>query len=238
MLGVDVVTSAIGGIFGAVVLMIAAPLLAEVALQFTSFEYFWLAALGLSATVMIASTKPAKAGLAVLLGLLLSTVGVDITLGFPRFTFGNTELLNGVNFIPAMIGLFGVAEVLRNYGSSPPADPITVKAENIFSGVAQTLWRYKGNMVRSGIIGVIVGILPGAGADIAAWIAYAVAPALEGAGEVRQRPHRADRGRRHGQQRLPGGRLGAGAGLRHPRRLDHRHRHRRPVHEGAAARGR
>jgi TctA family transporter len=64
VLGVDVVTSAIGGLMGAVVLMVAAPLLAEVALRFTSFEYFWLAALGLSATVMIASTLPLKAGLA------------------------------------------------------------------------------------------------------------------------------------------------------------------------------
>ncbi len=175
VLGVDVVTSAIGGLFGAVVLMIAAPLLAEVALRFTSFEYFWLAALGLSATVMIASTAPLKAGLALLVGLLFSTVGVDITLGYPRFTFGVTELLNGVNFIPAMIGLFGVSEVLRNMGSARLNLPVaTVRAEAIFRGVARTLWRYKVNMARSGVVGVFVGILPGAGADIAAWIAYAI----------------------------------------------------------------
>ncbi|MBI3080665.1 MAG: tripartite tricarboxylate transporter permease, partial [candidate division NC10 bacterium] len=175
VLGVDVVTSAIGGLFGAVVLMTAAPLLAEVALRFTSFEYFWLAALGLSATVMIASQSPVKAGLALLVGLFFSTVGVDITLGYPRFTFGSVELLNGVDFIPAMIGLFGVSEVLRNMGSAHLQYPITrVKAESIFRGLAQTLWRYKANMARSGVIGVFIGILPGAGADIAAWIAYAV----------------------------------------------------------------
>jgi TctA family transporter len=91
VLGVDVVTSAIGGLMGAVVLMTSAPLLAEVALMFTSFEYFWLAALGLSATVMIASTSPLKAGLALLVGLFFSTVGLDITLGYPRFTFGSTD---------------------------------------------------------------------------------------------------------------------------------------------------
>jgi TctA family transporter len=175
VLGVDVVTSAIGGLFGAVVLMIAAPLLAEVALQFTSFEYFWLAALGLSATVMIASTSPLKAGLALLTGLFFSTVGVDITLGYPRFTFGSTELLNGINFIPAMIGLFGVSEVLRNMKSATMKYPIaSVRAEGIFRGVAETLWRYKVNMARSGVLGTFIGILPGAGADIAAWIAYAV----------------------------------------------------------------
>jgi putative tricarboxylic transport membrane protein len=175
VLGVDVVTSALGGLFGAVVLMIAAPLLAEVALSFTSFEYFWLAALGLSATVMIASTAPVKAGLALLVGLLFSTVGVDITLGYPRFTFGITELLNGVDFIPAMIGLFGVSEVLRNMRTTQLQAPIaTVRAEAIFRGVAATLWRYKVNMVRAGAVGTFVGILPGAGADIAAWIAYAI----------------------------------------------------------------
>ena len=174
VLGVDVMTSAIGGLMGAVVLMTSAPLLAEVALKFTSFEYFWLAALGLSATVMIASTNPLKAGLALLVGLFFSTVGLDITLGYPRFTFGSTELLNGVDFIPAMIGLFGVSEILRNMASSHLQYPITsVKAEKIFSGVAKTLWKYKANMVRASAIGTFIGILPGAGADIAAWIAYA-----------------------------------------------------------------
>jgi putative tricarboxylic transport membrane protein len=191
VLGVDVITSAIGGLMGAVVLMTSAPLLAEVALTFTSFEYFWLAALGLSATVMIASTDPLKAGLALFVGLFFSTVGLDITLGFPRFTFGSTELLNGVDFIPAMIGLFGVSEILRNMGSSHLEYPITaVKAEKIFRGVAKTLWKYKLNMVRSGGIGVFIGILPGAGADIAAWIAYAASkrfskePELFGKGAI------------------------------------------------------
>jgi putative tricarboxylic transport membrane protein len=175
VLGVGLVTSALGGLFGAVVLMIAAPLLAEVALTFTSFEYFWLAALGLSATVVIASTAPVKAGLALLVGLLFSTVGVDITLGYPRFTFGITELLNGIDFIPAMIGLFGVSEVLRNMRSTQLQYPIaTVRAEAIFRDVAETLWRYKVNMARAGVVGTFVGILPGAGADIAAWIAYAI----------------------------------------------------------------
>jgi TctA family transporter len=176
VLGVDVLTSAIGGLMGAAVLMVAAPLLAEVALHFTSFEYFWLAALGLSATVMIASSSAVKGGLALLIGLLFSTVGLDITLGYPRFTFGVTELLNGINFIPAMIGLFGLSEVLRNMGSARMRLPIAaVKAEAIFRGMAETLWRYRLNIGRAGAIGTFIGILPGAGADIAAWIAYAVA---------------------------------------------------------------
>lgn len=175
VLGVDVTSSAIGGVFGALILMAAAPALAEFALQFTSFEYFWLAALGLSTTVMIATSRPAKAGIAVTLGLFLSTIGVDITLGFPRFTFGNVDLLNGINFIPAMIGLFGIAEVLRNVLTGTiRLQPLRVQSSNIFRGVSATLWRYRGNMLRSGTLGTFIGILPGAGADIAAWLAYAL----------------------------------------------------------------
>lgn len=175
VLGVDVLSSAIGGLMGAVVLMMAASLLAEVALQFTTFEYFWLAALGLSATVMVASDRPAKAGISILLGLLLSTVGLDITLGWPRFTFGNVELLGGINFIPAMIGLFGIAEVIRNVlTGTVHLEPLKVKPRGFFTGVPAVLWRYRGNMLRSGALGTTVGIMPGAGGDIAAWLAYAV----------------------------------------------------------------
>ena len=72
---------------GAVVLMTSAPLLAEVAMKFSTFEYFWLAALGLSATVMVSAGSQAKGAIAMCLGLFLSTIGVDITLGYPRFTF-------------------------------------------------------------------------------------------------------------------------------------------------------
>jgi len=174
VLGADVVFSAIGGLMGAVILMTSAPLLAEVALKFTSFEYFWLAAMGLSATVMVSSGSQVKGALSVVLGLFLSTIGIDITLGLPRFTFGSIELLNGVDFIPAMIGLFGVSEVIRNVMEGELAFPIAkVKTEKIFSGMWRLFRRYKVNVLRSGLIGTFIGILPGAGADIAAWVAYA-----------------------------------------------------------------
>jgi len=191
VLGVDVVFSAIGGLMGAVILMSSAPLLAEVAMQFSSFEYFWLAALGLSATVMVSRGSQVKGALAMVLGLFLSTMGVDITLGYPRFTFGSVELLNGINFIPAMIGVFGISEVLRNVLAGEMAYPITrVRAGRIFSGMGGMIRRYKVNILRSGLLGTFVGILPGAGADIAAWLAYAVSkrsskePEKYGAGSI------------------------------------------------------
>ena len=191
VLGVDVVFSAIGGLMGAVILMTSAPLLAEIALKFTSFEYFWLAAMGLSATVMVSRGSQIKGALSMILGLFLSTVGVDITLGYPRFTFGVIELLNGVDFIPAMIGLFGVSEVIRSVMQGELAYPIArVRAEKIFSGMFKMFKRYKFNVLRSGLLGTFIGILPGAGADIAAWIAYAVSkrsskePEKYGAGSI------------------------------------------------------
>jgi TctA family transporter len=191
VLGVDVVFSAIGGLMGAVILMTSAPLLAEIAFKFTTFEYFWLAAMGLSATVMVSRGSQVKGALSMILGLFLSTVGVDITLGYPRFTFGVIELLNGVNFIPAMIGLFGVSEVIRSVMQGELAYPIArVRAEKIFSGMFKMFKRYKVNVLRSGLLGTFIGILPGAGADIAAWIAYAVSkrsskePEKYGAGSI------------------------------------------------------
>jgi putative tricarboxylic transport membrane protein len=174
VLGADVVFSAVGGLMGAVILMTSAPLLAEIAFTFTTFEYFWLASMGLSATIMVSGSQ-IKGALSMILGLFLSTVGVDITLGFPRFTFGSVELLNGVNFIPAMIGLFGVSEVIRSVMEGELAYPIArVKTEKIFSGIWKLFRRYKVNVLRSGLLGTYIGILPGAGADIAAWLAYAV----------------------------------------------------------------
>ena len=191
VLGVDVVFSAIGGLMGAVILMTSAPLLAEIAFKFTTFEYFWLAAMGLSATVMVSRGSQVKGALSMILGLYFSTVGVDITLGYPRFTFGVIELLNGVNFIPAMIGLFGVSEVIRSVMQGELAYPIArVRAEKIFSGMFKMFRRYKVNVLRSGLLGTFIGILPGAGADIAAWIAYAVSkrsskePEKYGAGSI------------------------------------------------------
>jgi putative tricarboxylic transport membrane protein len=174
VLGVDVVFSVIGGLIGAVILMTLAPLLVEIAFKFTTFEYFWLATMGLSATVMVSRGSQIKGALSVILGLFLSTIGLDITLGYPRFTFGIVELLGGVNFIPAMIGLFGVSEVIRSVMHGELAYPIApVQAGKIFTGMLKLFRRYKMNVLRSGLMGTVIGILPGAGADIASWIAYA-----------------------------------------------------------------
>ncbi len=175
VLGVDVTVAAIGGLIGAIILILLAPMLAEVAMKFTSFEYFWLACIGLSCAVLVTKGSLIKGMVSLLIGLFMTMVGVDITLGFPRFTFGITDFLNGFNFIPAMIGMFGVSEVMRNVSSGDLSYKIaSVKTEKLFAGIGKVLRKYKVNIGRAGLIGTFVGILPGAGADIAAWIAYAV----------------------------------------------------------------
>ena len=102
VLGVDVIASAVGGLMGAAALIIGASVLAEFALTFSSYEIFWLALLGFSSTAFIAVASPIKGLVAVVLGIFLSTIGTDITLGFQRFTFGNLNLLGGISFIPAI----------------------------------------------------------------------------------------------------------------------------------------
>jgi len=175
VLGVNVTVAAIGGLIGAIILILLAPMLAEVAMKFTCFEYFWLACIGLSCAVLVTRGSLIKGLVSLLIGLFMTTVGVDITLGFPRFTFGITNFLNGFNFIPAMIGMFGVSEVMRNVSSGDLSfNGISANTEKMFAGIGKVLRRYKLNIGRSGVVGTFVGIVPGAGADIAAWIAYAV----------------------------------------------------------------
>src|SRR3954468_166579 len=106
--------SILGGLFGTAVLITAAPTLAEIALKFSSFEYFWLVLLGLASAVFLALGNPLKGLVSLLLGLLVASVGLDNPAGFPRFTFGNAELAGGLTLIPIMIGMFAVSEILRN----------------------------------------------------------------------------------------------------------------------------
>ncbi len=188
-LGTGLVCSAIGGIFGALVLISAAPFLAEIALQFTSFEYFWLACLGLTAAVVVSSGHPAKGAISLFVGLAIAMVGLDPVAGLPRFTFGNSELMGGLGFIPVLIGLFAVSQILR-FALSPDADrdaqELVDKAprKRLLGGVLAEIKRLKWPIARGCGIGTVVGAIPGAGADIAAYISYASAKTMSKQREV------------------------------------------------------
>lgn len=173
-LGTGLVCAVIGGTMGSAMLALSAPAVAEFAIQFSSYEYFWLACLGLSCAVIISTGSTLKGVVSLLIGLFISTIGIDITAGHPRFTFGSIEMLGGVSFIPAMIGMFAVSEVIRFIASPGQQKAVPQQAiQSVFTGIGATLRRYKLNVLRGGIIGTVIGVLPGAGADIAAWIAYA-----------------------------------------------------------------
>lgn len=174
-LGTNLVTSVLGGLIGVLILVLAAPALAEFALAFSSFEYFWLAALGLTCAVFLATNDPLKGFASLFLGLGIGTIGIDPAAGFPRFTFGSVELMQGISFIPAMIGMFAVSELLRGVTSmGTSSEMLGQQVGNVFRGVGGVLKRYWVNFLRGSGIGVVIGALPGAGADIAAWISYAV----------------------------------------------------------------
>ena len=174
-LGAGLVFSVLGGIFGVLVLILAAPALAEIALKFSSFEYFWLVMLGFTCAIFIAGKDPLKGLVALLLGLLIACVGLDNPAGAPRFTFGNAELTGGISMIPLMIGMFAISEVLRFAVTvNKPVMAIERPFGNVFSGMWALLKKYPLQLLRGSALGTAVGALPGAGADIAAWMSYAV----------------------------------------------------------------
>jgi putative tricarboxylic transport membrane protein len=174
-LGAGLVFSVLGGIFGVLVLIVAAPALAEVALKFSSFEYFWLVMLGFSCAVFVAGRDLLKGLVSLLLGLLIACVGLDNPAGAPRYTFGNAELMGGISLIPLMIGMFAISEVLRfAVAQSQPVMALERPFGNVFSGMWALLRKYPVQLLRGSALGTAVGALPGAGADIAAWMSYAV----------------------------------------------------------------
>ncbi|MCB0689320.1 MAG: tripartite tricarboxylate transporter permease [Saprospiraceae bacterium] len=173
-LGLSAMGSAVGGIIGALLLILTASIIVSFARQFSSFEYFWIAVLGLTAGVFASGGSSLKSLTSLLLGVLFSTVGVDPTLGYPRFDFGSTQLMGGLNYIVAMIGLFGFSEVLNHlfkpgktfdvvFSSNPSANQFFLKPLFL-------ILKKKWLVLRSSLVGVLVGFLPGAGADIGSWV--------------------------------------------------------------------
>jgi TctA family transporter len=178
-LGAGLVFSAIGGLFGTAVLIVSAPALAEVALKFSSFEYFWLVLLGLTCAIVITARNPLKGVVSLLIGLLIACVGLGNPAGFPRFTFGNTELMGGIGLIPLMIGMFAVSEIIRFVvDTSPPLKIVDQPIHNVFKGMWALAVKYPKQVLRGSVLGTLVGALPGAGADIAAWMSYAISKKL------------------------------------------------------------
>lgn len=167
--------SAFGTMVGLILLAVSAPLLAELALNFGSYEFFWLAVFGvLISGQLTAGGDPIKGYIAGILGLLVAMVGMEGIHAHMRFTFGLQELTGGIQLIPAMVGAFGFAEVLTVMTSRRPQLVSKDTSDRILPRFRE-LWLYRWTIGRSGVIGTIVGIIPGVGEDIGAWASYAVA---------------------------------------------------------------
>ena len=173
-LGAGLWFSAIGGVVGTLSLVLMAPLLAEMALSFSTYEYFWLAFLGLMCATLVARSSPIKAIASMLLGLLVSCIGMENPAGTPRFTFGLTDLLGGIEPIPALVGVFAVSEVMRAMVTAEPPPLPKRKFGSILANQWMLTKKYQWPMWRGNVIGIIIGVLPGAGADMAAWVSYAM----------------------------------------------------------------
>ena len=174
-LGICLWFSALGGVAGTISLVVMAPLLAELAFQFSTFEYFWLAIMGLMCATLVARSSPVKAIASMLLGLLVSCIGMENPGGIPRFTFGLTDLIGGIEPVPALVGAFAVSEVMRALLMPEPPKMAARKFGSILAGQWALTKKYWKQMTRGNIIGIIIGVLPGAGADMAAWVSYAMA---------------------------------------------------------------
>ena len=164
-----------GTLFGVLCLAMFAPILAEFALDFGAFEFFWLALFGVSMSGTIVGRDPVKGWLMGALGLFLAQVGQEGIYAYNRFTFGWDELAGGIALIPALVGAFGLAEILTTL-----ADPIERKVVDLKDSVLprfREVFQYWRTVLRSGVIGVTTGLLPGVGEDSGAWMSYAAAKA-------------------------------------------------------------
>jgi len=177
-LGIASIPSALGSLIGVVFLIGGSLALAQFAKQFSSFEYFWLVLLGVISGVF-ATPNLFKGLIAFGVGMLFATIGYDPALGTPRFTFGNPNLLGGLDFIVGLIALFGLSEVLQNiYSRKAVEQNMAIKdlgrghsvAREFFVEVWLLSMREKWRLLRASLTGTFIGFLPGAGSDLAAWV--------------------------------------------------------------------
>lgn len=172
-LGICAFGSFIAGTLGLIGLTLVAPPLAKFALRFGPPEYFSLMCMGLVVLSFLTSTSMIRALMMACFGVILGTVGIDTVSGSARFTFGFTELLDGIGLVPLVMGLFGISEILVNLEQGTEREIFKTKVKGLLPTLAdwvQARWA----LLRGTVIGFWLGILPGGGAVLASFVAYAV----------------------------------------------------------------
>ena len=173
-LGVALVGSCVGGGIAAIILIFFCVPLARVALKFSPAAYFGIAMFGLATVASLGGGNVLKAIVAVLIGLLIETIGLDPISGLYRFTFGSDLLYDGFALIPALLGLFAVSTVFEQFEKWTGLERIMAKVDSILPPFKE-IWGLKRVMLQSSIIGTIIGVFPGAGGTISSFISYDVA---------------------------------------------------------------
>ncbi len=170
-IGLATTASFLGSMIGLFFLSFFTPWLGAIALEFRSFEFFWLTLFGIVICGNLTAPKdPLKGWISGVLGLFIAMIGMDVIQAYPRFTFGSIELSGGLSLIPALVGLYGIPEVL-NALSDIQKQEKAMQIKRVIPKM-KDLWDNKKNIVRSGIIGVIIGAIPGVGENIAAYVSY------------------------------------------------------------------
>lgn len=168
--------SGFGGLLSALVMFLLTQPLMQVALKFSSAEQFAVCALGIGILAFVDSDRPLNTFVSALIGIWIATIGQDRLSYVPRFTFGSVKLLDGIESLPFMIGMFAVVEILSNIRN--PGDNEAMAKEGVtgkfkVSGLGEFM-KTKWTALRSAVLGTVVGIVPGAGATIASFMAYSV----------------------------------------------------------------
>lgn len=170
-LSISMVASVIGSFLGVIIMIFLSPQISRFALRFSSAEFFCLAVFGLSVIISISGNSISKGLMAAFFGLILGCIGSDPINGFPRFIFGRMELYEGPPFIPTLIGLFAVSEVFLGVENIVSTKKISGKLKRILP-TKEDFMRCLPTILKSGVIGCFIGSIPGAGGDIAAFVAY------------------------------------------------------------------
>jgi len=170
-IGLATTSSFLGSVAGLIALSFFTPVLGGLALEFKSFEIFWLSIFGVAICGNLTAAKdPLKGWISGIVGIIFSFVGMEAIQGYPRLTFGVLELYSGFDIIPVLVGTYGLVEILVNL-SKPDV-------KEVVSHIGRVIPRLRDlganwfNIVRSGLIGVVVGIIPGVGENIASYVAY------------------------------------------------------------------
>ncbi|MFZ5641533.1 MAG: tripartite tricarboxylate transporter permease [Bacillota bacterium] len=171
----SITASSIGGIFGVIVLLLFTPMLAKLSLKFGPPEMFWLAIMGIAIVSSLSGKNFLKGFIGAAFGILISTIGVDTISGYPRFSFNSPDLLNGIELVPALIGLFSISQMLNLITKKKVSIVDNDQKPMPYLQVFKYIMKRPILVLRSSTIGTIVGILPGAGGSIASFISYSFA---------------------------------------------------------------